>query len=241
MKLINEISDFFLPRNCSACETPLQINQNVICTDCRNKFILPSEELISAEYKRKFLNDSSIKDFCSAFIFEVDKPIQTLVHELKYQKRFGNGIVLGKLTANILEEKIKSWNADFIIPVPLHPIKKAERGFNQAYFIAKGISKVAGIKVKTGVIKRIKFTETQTHLNLIERKQNIRDAFIIKKKKVIKGKSIILIDDVVTTGATINECGKILKENGAANVYALSAAIADYNSTSFQARLNPEL
>lgn len=240
MKLFKEISDFFLPRNCSACLVPLSSTQNVLCDNCCLQLKKPAKEIIASEFNRKFADDCIIKDFASAFIFEVDQPIQTLVHELKYNQRFGNGIELGKMAGNVLQEKINKWNVDFIIPVPLHSIKKADRGFNQAFFIAKGISNVTGIRVKTGVVKRTKFTETQTHLNSIERKKNISNAFLLKKKKVIEGKNIILVDDVITTGATIGECGRVLKNNGAANVFAMSAAIADFNSTSVQEHLSRE-
>ena len=240
MKFFKEISDFILPRNCSACFTLLPFDQSVLCNNCLSQFKYPSEELIVAEFNRKFAGENLIKDFSSAFIFETGQPIQNLVHGLKYSKRFGNGIELGKLTGKRLIEKIKLWDADFIIPIPLHSLKKAERGFNQAFFIAKGISKITGIKINTGIVKRVKFTETQTHLNSLERKLNISKAFIVKRKNVIQGKNIILVDDVITTGATISECGKVLKNNGAANLFALSAAIADFNSTSFQEHLNQE-
>ena len=83
------------------------------------------------------------------------------------------------------------------------------------------------IPVKTNLIKRTRFTETQTNLNLLERKENMRGAFVIRRNKKITGKNILLLDDVITTGATISECGRILLENGAANVYAASVAIAD--------------
>jgi ComF family protein len=241
MKLFKEISDFFLPRNCSACFVSLPSTQYVLCSNCYSQFKQPSKELIASEFKRKFASENIIKDFSTAFIFEADQPIQKIVHELKYNRRFGNGVTLGKMAGKVLIEKFNKWNADFIIPIPLHSVKKAERGFNQAFFIAKGISKVTAIRVKTGVVKRIKFTETQTHLNSIERKQNIRNAFLLKKKKIIEGKNIILVDDVITTGATISECGRVLKNNGATNIFAISAAIADFNSTSFQEHSNQEL
>ena len=94
-------------------------------------------------------------------------------------------------------------------------------------FIAKGIRSVLRIPIITHSIKRKRFTETQTSLNLVERKENLNDAFTIKRKNNLKGKTILLLDDVITTGATISECGRVLLEKGAANVYAASVAIAD--------------
>ncbi|MBL1212101.1 MAG: ComF family protein [Ignavibacteriae bacterium] len=232
MKFFNQILDFFLPRICVTCNFPLNANQKLLCPNCVTQISSPSPEVLQKEYERKFLDDSFVNDFAAAFIFKSEKAIQDVVHSLKYQRRFGSGVWLGKMAGDILQNKILNWQADLILPVPLHTLKKAERGFNQSYFIAKGISKQLGVKTKPGVIKRIKFTETQTHLNSLERKANIRNAFKLKKQKLIKNKSIILIDDVVTTGATINECARILKEGGALKVFALSAALADYQFTS---------
>jgi ComF family protein len=234
MKFFIQILDFFLPRFCITCNSPLNANQKLLCPNCVSEINSPTPEILQKEFERKFLIDGFINDFAAAFIFESDKAIHDVVHSLKYQKRFGAGVFLGDLAADVLQDKILSWQADLILPVPLHILKKAERGFNQSYFIAKGFSKKLGLELKSGVIKRIKFTETQTHLNSIDRKANIRDAFKLKNRKTIKNKNIILVDDVVTTGSTINECARILKEGGASKVFALSIALADYQFTSFQ-------
>ncbi len=94
-------------------------------------------------------------------------------------------------------------------------------------FIAKGIRSVLRIPINTNSIKRKRFTETQTSLNLVERKENLKDSFSIKQKNNLKGKTILLLDDVITTGATISECGRILLDKDTANIYAASVAIAD--------------
>ena len=91
----------------------------------------------------------------------------------------------------------------------------------------KSVGKNLDIALHTGIIKRKRFTQTQTKLTLEERKENISEAFSLRQKKIIKNKNIILVDDVITTGATITECGMLLKDHGAKNIYALSAAIAD--------------
>lgn len=157
----------------------------------------------------------------------MDKELQHLIHGLKYDGKFQIGLFLGKLTANELREEIEKWKIDFIVPVPLHHLKRAERGFNQSYFIAKGMKQILDIPVMSNYIKRRRFTETQTNLTLIERAANIEGAFEVTGNKRIEGKIVLLVDDVITTGATVSECGKVLTEKGAAKVFAVSVAIAE--------------
>jgi len=113
------------------------------------------------------------------------------------------------------------------MPVPLHSLKKAERGYNQSLYITKGLSIESRIPFSNRTLKRIRFTFSQTTMTLKERQENVREAFKIAHSGKIKGKNILLIDDVITTGATVSECGKALLNAGAGKVYAASAAIAD--------------
>lgn len=112
-----------------------------------------------------------------------------------------------------------------MVPVPLHHLKKAEREYNQSFYIAKGIRKAAGIRIYNRQISRRRFTESQTSKNLSGREENMRGAFASVKK--LNNENILLIDDVITTGATIRECGRVLLDAGAGKVFAASVAIAD--------------
>ena len=224
---IKAIFDFFLPRFCISCKNKLSLNEVIVCENCYNRVEVTPIKRIEAEYKRKFAQEKVISDFHSAFIFHEGQEIQALIHSLKYDKNYKVGNFLGKVTSELLLDKIASWNCDIIIPIPLHSLRKADRGFNQAREIAKGISKNINIPMKANILKRVRFTKTQTKLNLKERKENIEGAFKLNNFKDIKGKNIILIDDVITTGATITECAKILLIGGANKIYALSVAIAD--------------
>jgi ComF family protein len=122
---------------------------------------------------------------------------------------------------------ISSWKPDYLVPVPLHTLKKAERGYNQSYYIAKGISKRTKIPIAKNIVRRIKHTQSQTNLTSEERKANIEGAFKISKNQVIKSSRIILVDDVITTGATISGCGSVLLSGGVEEIFALSAGIAE--------------
>lgn len=223
----NSFFDFFLPRFCAACKTKLLPGENIICVKCLTNIHFAEDQRIQHEFDRKFKTNGFIKDFTSLYVFERSKEFQELIHQLKYNKRFRIGLFIGNRIAFEKTELINNWKIDLIIPVPLHHLKKAERGYNQSYFIAKGLATSLNLKATESVIKRVRYTESQTLKNIHERQENVSGAFKIKRKKNIKGKNILLVDDVITTGATINECARQLLENGAKNIYAISAAIAD--------------
>ena len=223
----NSLFDFILPRFCCSCKTKLSVNQDTMCLDCLSKIQRSTGLRLQREFERKFFNNKIISEFYSPFVFEKDKELQHAIHALKYDKKFPVGIFLGKVLAAEIKSSKTNWKFDLIIPIPLHQLKKAERGYNQAYYIAKGVGKIFKVKVSDRSVKRIKYTESQTTMNLNEREENISGAFKVKWNTQVRGKNILLLDDVITTGATISECGKILLEAGASKVYAASIAIAD--------------
>lgn len=225
---INFVFDFLLPRLCLSCKQVLSSKDIVLCNKCFFELEIPNATLLATEYEAKFSSTNLIDDFKAAFLFQQDKPIQYLIHSLKYDKKFLSGIYLGKLISRIFSKEIMDWNADLIIPVPLHKLKKIERGYNQSEFIAKGISMELKIPVRPKLIRRIRHTETQTHLNHLERVENVRNAFKVKNSKLLEQKRIILVDDVVTTGSTISECAQVIKRAGASKIFALFAAMVKH-------------
>ncbi len=218
--------DFFLPNSCQSCGTGIHLEEVLLCSHCFSKLEFVNEKYAAEQFDRHFREDKYIYDYCSLYKFEKNSPLQTLLHNMKYKNNFRNGINLGQLAAMKNKDLLKGWNLDVIVPVPLHRVKKAERGYNQALYIAKGISKTINVKLKEGIIRRKKFTETQTKLHIDERKVNVGNAFEGRKIKLIKGKSILLVDDVITTGSTVNECARVLLNSGANRIYAASAALA---------------
>lgn len=227
MKILGGFLDFFIPRICPTCKIKLDISELSICTNCLNSIKKADEERIHYEFNRKFSESGFISDYTTLFVFEQDNAIQPLIHSIKYNKRFLHAKQLGKLIAINCKDNLRKWNIDFIIPIPLHQLKKAERGYNQSYYMALGIGNYLNLPVKNNFLKRIRYTETQTNLTLSEREKNIRGAFTAKRKNKIGNKTFLLVDDVITTGATIRECARVLLENGATAVNACSAAIAD--------------
>ena len=227
MQIINAFFDFFIPRYCPSCKKKVKLEENCICDECLSSIERADSSRLNSEYQRKFASTEIISGFTSLFVFEKDKALQQFIHSIKYNKRFLNAKYLGKLIGKNLKQQIISWNVDYILPVPLHSLRKVDRGFNQSKYIAIGMGKELGINVKCNLLKRTRYTETQTNLTLMEREENISKAFQVKHKRLIEGKTFLLVDDVITTGATIKECGKVLLANGADKVYACSAAIAE--------------
>ena len=227
MNILTTTFDFFLPRFCLSCGNKLNANENTVCAECFSKIKVASKERLIHEFNKKFASKKIITDFHSLFVFEKDKELQKIIHALKYNHRFLTGKFMGEILAGSIKDKLNEWKVELIIPVPLHQLKKFERGYNQSYYIAKGIGKKLNIKIGENVLARTRYTQSQTTMTLVEREQNIKDAFVIKKSRGIKDKNLLLVDDVITTGATTSECGKVLLEAGAANIYAASLAIAD--------------
>lgn len=228
MKLfITDLLDFFLPRFCPACKQKLLNTENIICNKCFNSIQVLDESKVHFKYAKRFNSKELISGFISLYVFKKDKEIQKILHQFKYNKRYRIGIKLGEELARFRGRTITEYNIDLIIPVPLHNIKKAERGYNQSFFIAKGLSKELKIKFKEGILKRKRYTESQTSKNIFERQSNVEDAFVVKNKEPVQGKNVLLVDDVITTGATISECAKQLLNQGAKKVFAVSIAITD--------------
>jgi ComF family protein len=223
---VNYIFDFFLPRFCPGCNKKLLPDENPVCIECLSSILITDEIRLENEYERNFSSSKIIKDFYSRFVFETDKTLQQIIHALKYQKKFKLGIFLGEILSEGI--KTRNWQVDLIVPVPIHHLKKVERGYNQSDYIVKGLSKSLNIPYSTKLIKRIRHTESQTKLNMKQRSENVANAFKVTNTKKITEKNILVVDDVCTTGATIQECGKALVNGGAKTVYACSVGIANF-------------
>jgi competence protein ComFC len=227
MNLLSELFDFFLPRICPSCKNKLQLNEECICSGCLKKILPADSTRIRFEFQKKFKSKGIISEFTSLYVFEKDKELQKIIHSMKYENNFRIGETLGKLLGDKLRNEMYFQHLDLIIPVPLHHLKKSERGYNQSYYISKGVNKKLKLVLDNSSTRRIKYTETQTSMNIREREKNIAGAFRVKRSNNISGKNILIIDDVITSGNTVSEFGRTLKANGAVTIYAASLAIAD--------------
>ncbi|HTR81319.1 MAG TPA: phosphoribosyltransferase family protein [Bacteroidota bacterium] len=178
--------------------------------------------------RERFTAEGSIDGFYSCFYFEERGVFQKLVHSLKYDAVTVFGVELGRYVGELLWDNINVEAVDAIVPIPLHRLKQRERGYNQSEFICRGISSILYKPVLPALVRRSKETVSQTHLTAEERKMNVGDAFDIslKEKQFVRGKTFVIVDDVITTGSTIQAVARVLKHTGAKRVIAASAALA---------------
>lgn len=211
---------------CISCNTPLPDGSQKICQKCWSAIPpLTKNHSLYQETRTKLLAEGCIDDLISCYVFEREGPFQHITHALKYQEYKSFGVELGKQIGGL----VRDWNVetDIIVPVPLHRIKHRERGYNQSEFIAQGIASIIDKPIMVDAIRRVRHTQTQTKLNLEERYKNMKDAFdtLPGASKKLYGKTCLLVDDIITTGATTNSCAREILEAGAKSIIAASAAL----------------
>lgn len=225
--LITPLREFVYPPVCLACESVLLDTVSCICSTCWNDIRrVHRDDASYGEMRQRLLADGSLADLASAFYFEKEGRLQTLVHRLKYDEMPIIGEELGKHLASSLAALLPALPHVCLLPVPLHRAKERERGYNQSLAIARGIHAVTGLPVRPDILRRHKNTASQTHLNRDERRANVRDAFVVRDPAAVCDHAIMLVDDVITTGATMLECARVLKAQRASAVYAASVALA---------------
>jgi competence protein ComFC len=152
--------------------------------------------------------------------------VRQIIHEFKYGRQIHlRHLVARWLNSALDDERLRQSHFDVIVPVPLHPARQRERGFNQASLLAELLSAQTAIPVKP-LLERTRYTTTQTALDRSERMENLHNAFRLRKNADVRGLRVLLIDDVLTTGSTLSECARILKRAGAKSVHAATAARA---------------
>jgi competence protein ComFC len=152
--------------------------------------------------------------------------VRRLIHEFKYHHRIYLRHVVGDWLAAVLDDpRIDPQQFDVIIPVPLHPAKQRERGFNQAGLLAASLAHRTKLPMDSA-LERIRYTSTQTAFDRAERLENLRNAFRLRRRGNVRDLRVLLVDDVLTTGSTLSECARVLKDAGALSVYAATAARA---------------
>lgn len=223
LNILNTTTDFFLPRQCYACNEKLEIQQELVHEHCK-KTLKKYQETKRRQVQRYLATSIRVKNLLTGFSFQPDSTVQRMIHRLKYEGYYRLGNQLGKL----LWDKISDdWDASiqYIVPIPLHFARQAERGYNQATEIAKGLSVASGVPLLESFMYRKRYTITQTSLSREERRDNVKGAFSVSKKSIDINSTVLLLDDVITTGSTMKECVETLSKNGFKNVYACSFAL----------------
>ncbi|MBR4146388.1 MAG: ComF family protein [Bacteroidales bacterium] len=227
LSFINALIGLLYPSVCAACGSSLFKWEKLVCTRCRN--LLPKTGYEMNEdnpLARMFYGKVRLKAVTACFFFSKEGKVQHLIHELKYKGNGDAGIFLGQELGKSLKEAPLFQGLDYLIPVPLHPKRERQRGYNQSQMIAQGISEVTGIPVGDKFLFRSVNTATQTHKTKEERWQNVKDIFAVKHPERLEGKYVLLVDDVLTTGATLEACALTLSAVPGINISCATAACA---------------
>ena len=220
MKLASEIASgltqLFFPEVCAGCGGDLSKREQLICMKCRHELPLTGfEQYAGNPIEKIFWGRASIATASAHFYFSKNSPLQHILHQLKYGGKKSIGSYLGRSMGTAIIESERFGEIDALIPLPLFASRQKERGYNQATALCEGIAAVLGLPVLEQVISRIRSTETQTHKTRIARWQNMEGKFQLHDEKELECKHVLLVDDVITTGATLDACAQeLLRVNG---------------------------
>ena len=223
----NDFVDLLFPRNCAACQNALLGNEQLICTDCLVSLPrMESDSAIKGSVSGKFIGYQEVKGVMAYLAFTKKGKVQNLLHALKYGGQKEVGTLLGRRMAGELMGEGAFPTADLIVSVPLHARKQKERGYNQSDAFAEGLSLASTIPWSGKVLTRMRYTVSQTGKTKSERRNNVKGIFELDGTTMLKGKTVILVDDILTTGATLEACLEALIQGGCTEVYIMTIAAA---------------
>ncbi|MBK7762364.1 MAG: ComF family protein [Bacteroidetes bacterium] len=227
IEVSKDILHLFYPNVCVACHNELVGNEQTICTLCWHRLPLTHFHLQKNNpVEQRFFGRADIQHASSMYYFHKDSPLQSILHALKYKGNKKVGTILGKRCGQIASSFSWIKDIDVIIPIPLSKQKYKQRGYNQSEFLAQGFAEEIPIPLDTTSVIRAKNTISQTTLSITERMQNMKDAFTVIHPNELINKHILLIDDVMTTGATLEACAKAILQAQASKVSILTLAYA---------------
>lgn len=226
---LRSIIDLISPRACHICGKRLAVTEEEICGVCN--WHLPrthfNEKAEDNNLARQFWGKIPIEKASSLFFYQPQNDPSHLIYDLKYHNQPHLGVWLGRILAMECNEHNFFDGIDIIIPVPISFGRRWKRGYNQSEKIAQGISEVTGIAICTKALKRVHYNKSQTKLTAIERAENVDNAFQLKSASEISGKHVLIVDDIITTGATITACAKELMKAGNVRFSVLSIGFTE--------------
>lgn len=208
------VLDFLYPPKCPTCKTPVR-EQGAWCQTCLAK-ILSVRQINMLEHHLIHLDSCRV-------VCEYTGGLKRIIHDMKFRQQQRYAVHLRWL----IQQHIRADDfppIDYVIPIPLHADRLKERGYNQTAVIFKEWAIKGKMPWLTDLLQRTRHTIPQWELNIKSRKQNIKGVFVVEKPEIIKDKHILIVDDIITTGITLDECAKVLKKAGAASVHGLAVA-----------------
>ena len=207
MQFLKDIFNLFFPDVCLNCKLQLSKNESLICTQCRHDF--PETNFTNTPeniIEKKFYGRVPLQAATSLFYYHKNGKVQQIIHQLKYKQQQEIGTLFGNWLGEEMEQSDRFNTIDFVVPVPLHPKKIKTRGYNQLTKFGESISKKLNSQYIENKLVKIGSTNTQTHKSRLERWKSTQHLFDLSDISFFENKHVLLIDDVITTGATIESC-----------------------------------
>lgn len=229
INFINDMRGIFFPDSCCCCGSVLLSSENQICTSC--SLGLPFTDfspLKENPVEKIFWGRVQIESATALLSFSKKGSVQRILHSIKYKDNKELAVFMGRQLGTALAESRRFDSVDFLVPVPLHPKKLKKRGYNQSEEIAKGIAHKFDKPIVPDVLIRTEFTQTQTKKHRFSRWENVSDKFVLVETDTFAGKHILLIDDVITTGATLEACARAVMQSPDARVSVAGLAFAGH-------------
>lgn len=225
---LQNFANLAFPNNCASCNNALLQNETIICTQCLVELPKTSFHNEPENAMHKIFWGRVPIQHATAYSYFLKKGrLQRLIHKLKYEGEKEVGYELGKHLGAVLKNSPEFMAIDAIVPVPIHPRRRQERGYNQSEWIGYGLSEVIDKPLETNAIHRRLYTNTQTKKSRFDRWKNVSSKFALTRPESIENKHLLLIDDVITTGATLEACTETLLQ---ANETKVSIAVIGFAS-----------
>lgn len=226
--MLRDLAYLFYPIYCAACDSPLYTNERLLCTSCRHELPLGNFHNVNAKKIEKvFYGRVKIENATALFMFHKDSLVQNLIHNLKYRGREEIGKELGKWLGQELIQTPEYQFIDSVIPVPLHKRRLQERGYNQVGKFGVEIAKKLNAEYIDSVLKKISYNKKQSKHGRFSRWTNTVETFGVQNESLLVNKHILLVDDIVTTGATIESCVNVLKSISGIKISIATIAITE--------------
>ena len=213
MQFLKDVFNLFFPRTCACCDEELVRNEHIVCLKCR--FELPLTNFTNEKnnvVEQIFYGRVKIEFATSLFFFRNKGKSQKLISQLKYNGKQEIGYVLGKWLGHELKTSERFSGVDYIIPVPLHPKKLKKRGYNQLTLFGKGLAEILETPYLENILIKKSDSGTQTIKQRLDRWKNVSEIFYLTNNSIFENKHILIIDDVITTGATLEACALALSK-----------------------------
>ena len=226
-RFFHHFIDLLYPNLCLICNESLMSTESQLCLSCFSKMPKTNYHLLQDNpVEKRFWGKVPVERATSFLFFQKGSDFQKLIHELKYRGNKEVGVTMGKFAAADLLDSDDFKSIDLIVPVPLHEKKEAKRGYNQSEMICNGLAEILGMQVVTDNLYRTAENTTQTRKSVFERYENTQGIFGLKNPAEFEGKHILIVDDVLTTGSTVEACIQALLQAKNTRISVFTLAIA---------------